>query len=374
MQSAFLPKSKTDSDSTLKLPSRFPKGSNIDFSLTLRGIVIVAVLLNHYVDDFMTLEGHDIANTMVSVFFVLSGYGISASLHKKLGEHLSVGALLGFYRIRIAKVFPLLWVALLLESLVTNHVFSIADFLGYKLTEHYWFISSLLECYLLSPLLYLLLNYKKNITLALMTLLFLVSNHAIGQNPELKSALMNFHLTGFPYMELYLSNICLFFGGMYFHQIGRVRQPSNSQNQQQLASHTDAQTGQRSTGYQSILFILLLLSALGYIFLERFFYSGLPFIGGPVLLSVLSFYALSMRCTPNFWLRSGFIYAGRHSLALYLLHMPYFYFLERINIISIDSLTSIAMSIALLPLFFGIALVIEKLSNTLSNRLIGARL
>lgn len=175
-------------------------------------------------------------------------------------------------------------------------------------------------------------------------------------------------------MELYLSNICLFFGGMYFHQIGRVRQPSNSQNQQQLASHTDAQTGQRSTGYQSILFILLLLSALGYIFLERFFYSGLPFIGGPVLLSVLSFYALSMRCTPNFWLRSGFIYAGRHSLALYLLHMPYFYFLERINIISIDSLTSIAMSIALLPLFFGIALVIEKLSNTLSNRLIGARL
>lgn len=340
----------------------------------LRGIVIVAVLLNHYVDDFMTMDGHDIANTMVSVFFVLSGYGISASLHQKLGENFSVSSLLGFYRIRIAKVFPLLWVALLLESLIANHVFSISDFLGYKMTEHYWFISSLLECYLLSPLLHLLLNYKKNITLAFMTLLFLVSNYAIGQNPELKSALMNFHLTGFPYMELYLSNIYLFFGGMYFHHVGRARQTFNIQNQQQLASNTTTQTGQQATGYQSILFILLLVSSLSYIFLERFFYSVLPFIGGPVLLAVLSFYALSMRCTPRFWLSSAFIYAGRHSLALYLLHMPYFYFLERINIISIDSLTSIAMSIVLLPLFFGIALAIEQLSNTLSNRLISARL
>ncbi|MEL7493649.1 MAG: acyltransferase family protein [Cyanobacteria bacterium J06554_11] len=399
VHSASLPNRKTKLDTALNSPAQLPGSANIDFSLALRGIVIVAVLLNHYVDHFMTMDGHDIANTMVSVFFVLSGYGISASLRRKMGEGFSANAILAFYQVRMAKIFPLLWVALFLEALVTSQVFAFANFLGYKLTEHYWFISSLLECYLLSPFLYVALKYRNNIALGLMTVLFLLSNYAVGLNPALKTVLMNFHLTGFPYLELYLINICLFFLGMYFHRIWHVRQLSNLWNNAQAASsQSDSVQASQTNHLQlnlwnriavpdwatraiqgaaenpSVAFILLLAISLTYIFLARFFLPSLPFLGGPILLSALSIYALSVQRSPTFWLSNAFIYAGRHSLAIYLLHMPYYYFLERINVIKMDSLTSFVVSTLLLPLFFATALIIEKFSNALSNRLISARL
>lgn len=343
-------------ESLLKAPAPTPLNANL--GIVLRGVVIVAVLVNHYFDHFTSVDRSNIANTMVSVFFVLSGYGIAASLQKRMGSGLSAGKLFTFYKTRIARIFPLLWISLLIQALVMGEPYPLSAFLGYGLVGHYWFISSILECYLLCPFLALLLNRQKHVALAGMTAVLLLSNYFIGINPALKSWLMTFHLTSFPYLEIYLINVYLFFCGMYFQRIWQART-----RRIQLPY-----TRPITSAYP--LFWVLLATALAYTVISRFVLTALPFFGSVFLFLVTALYALSRQALPQFWGSKALLFAGRHSLSLYLLHIPFYFLFARVGLIRMDSALSLLLCLALLPLFVFIALKLENLAKLASDGLL----
>jgi len=340
-----------------------PPGANA--STILKGVVIGAVLINHYFDHFTSVERSNIANTMVVVFFVLSGYGISASLQKKVGDRFSAARVLTFYQLRVARIFPLLWISLLLQSLIIDQPYSIYAFLGYGLTGHYWFISSILECYLLSPLLAWALNRQKHVAIAIMTFLLLATHALIGLNPELTPALMTFHLTTFPFLEIYFINIYLFFCGMYFQRIWQERHAMGvglrSHPIHSLYAHRPATT--------YTIFWLLFAAALGYTVVDRLFFSALPFLGGVLLFSATAIYALCTRVYSQDWISKALLFTGQHSLAFYLLHIPFYFLIARMGLIQRDSYLSLLLCLILLPVFVWVALKIEQLGQVASDRL-----
>ena len=134
-----------------------PTKSNKDASNILKGIAILTVLINHYLNRYTTFESGGFANTVVAIFFLLSGYGIFISFKKRAtdtDEVFSFKSIVTFYISRFARIFPLFWIALVIEALIANSFQpTLLSFLGFEAGRHYWFVSSILQCYLLTPFL-----------------------------------------------------------------------------------------------------------------------------------------------------------------------------------------------------------------------------
>jgi peptidoglycan/LPS O-acetylase OafA/YrhL len=75
---------------------------------TLKGLAIITVLINHYLNDNFSNNYGGFANTTISIFFLLSGYGIYSTLNKRFADNkFSWQALGSFYYDRLIRVFPL---------------------------------------------------------------------------------------------------------------------------------------------------------------------------------------------------------------------------------------------------------------------------
>ena len=188
-----------------------------------------------------------------------------------------------------------------------------------------------------------------------MTAVLLFSNFLIGLYPGLKPALMGFHLTGFPYLEIYFINIYLFFCGMYFQRLSRSKYP----NRELSADVSDY-----------AIFWMLLLGSLSYLVLERFVSNVFPFIGSVVLLVMTSLFALRAQGSPTSVVSQALMFVGHHSLPIYLLHIPFYFFFARVGAIQMDSWPSFVISVLLLPLFLFVSLKLEQLSKQVSNGLL----
>jgi peptidoglycan/LPS O-acetylase OafA/YrhL len=112
---------------------------------SLKGLAILVVLANHYALMFVTGAVTGYANTAISVFFFLSGYGLYRS-NRRTG---------GFFRFmlkRIVRLYPLFLLASIL-SLAFVPGFSFQDF-AWQIAlvhgqGHFWFIPAIVQCYLL---------------------------------------------------------------------------------------------------------------------------------------------------------------------------------------------------------------------------------
>lgn len=336
----------------------------VDVGAILRGIVIVAVLVNHYVDHYVTVYGGGIANVMVTVFFVLSGYGISASLFRRMESHFSLKSLLLFYRVRLTKILPLLGVALCLQSLVTGSTYPLSSFFGYKLDGHYWFISSILECYLLSPLIKYLLDLNKHLMMFLLTLLLLALNSLVGQFPHFGEVLTSFRLVESPYLEIPFLNAYLFSCGMYIHSLLRKRNCQRNFHESPVA-----RTKEEFKGSRSVLLFGLFSAALIYTIFEKLVYTSLPIFGSLLLFVIACAYGLRVRIVEKSFLTKVFTYIGVHSLPVYLFHMSYYFLFARLGVFKIDSLDSLLAWIVLLPAFIFTVLALEKVLKVVSHRM-----
>ena len=142
----------------------------------LKAVAILALLVNHYLNAHVAPGYAGYANGVIGLFFVLSGYGLSFSL-SKMDLH-DKGQLKAFYLKRLLRIYPLYWLALLFAALFNQKFYSIATITAFPLHKAsgiYWFISSLLQCYLLAPLLYRLLQKQ-----GLRKYLFLLLSGAAG--------------------------------------------------------------------------------------------------------------------------------------------------------------------------------------------------
>ena len=117
----------------------------------LRGLAIISVLYYHFI-------GHNgaYANTIISIFFVVSGYGLYYSLEKRFNEGVSFGKIFEFYVARFFRIYILLFVGLFIYSHYYNETYNWLAFSGLYITGPYWFISAIIHCYIVSVPLYLL--------------------------------------------------------------------------------------------------------------------------------------------------------------------------------------------------------------------------
>lgn len=143
----------------------------------LRGLAILSVILGHYAQYFATNHYDDwfrgYAYGIVGVFFVLAGYGSFFSLKRRLDiKERKFKQVLIYWGQRALRIYPLYWFALIITPLYLHEyfliykvdIYSFGIFLGLPFVNSpgiFWFVPAILQCYLLAPLFYFLLNKMK---------------------------------------------------------------------------------------------------------------------------------------------------------------------------------------------------------------------
>ena len=157
------------------------KYTTFEVTESIKGIAIIAVLLNHLINLHVASDFVGFANGIISVFFVFSGYGIYASLQKSgvSLDDIGIKFLVHYYIIKIFRIFPLYCIAVYIESTYFNMDVSILTYAGIKSPGHYWFINAILHCYLIAPFAYILVAKNRLITtLIVISLLLVIINFA----------------------------------------------------------------------------------------------------------------------------------------------------------------------------------------------------
>jgi peptidoglycan/LPS O-acetylase OafA/YrhL len=126
---------------------------------SLKGVAILAILINHFINHFYGAAHMGYANGVVSIFFLLSGYGIWYSLNRQPKRNW-----FKFVYQRIIRIYPLLVIAILLPSVIFGKTFYFNQFftelLFTNLTKQtgYWFVEAIIYCYLLTPVFIFILD------------------------------------------------------------------------------------------------------------------------------------------------------------------------------------------------------------------------
>ncbi|MCK5889410.1 MAG: acyltransferase [Methylococcales bacterium] len=150
----------------------------------------------------------------VDIFFLLSGIGISFSLSKST-------SILIFYCKRVLRIIPLFWIFLLLilikrliaSEITLNNINLLAPFFGIDFfifgTLHYWFIPSILICYLFAPLYKQSLNdFNNGEILLIFTVITLTISFLIINTPLSHLLIFTIRLPVFA-LGLYIGNLLL---------------------------------------------------------------------------------------------------------------------------------------------------------------------
>jgi hypothetical protein len=125
----------------------------------LKGFAILAVAANHFITLYVAPACNDYGNGFIAFFFIFSGYGLYHSL-VRCGR-LSAGRIFGFWVRRFVRIYPLYRLSLALLSTLDHQSYTVRVFLAYPLRQApgiFWFVTSIVQCYLLAPLLFWLLT------------------------------------------------------------------------------------------------------------------------------------------------------------------------------------------------------------------------
>jgi len=139
------------------------------------------VIINHFLNKYVSGEYAGYACIWVTIFFFLSGFGIAKSLNHRFPspQDISLRSLTRYYFDRFVRLYPLLWLALLFDYLMIGKSAGVWEVMGISGKGHYWFISALIPCYLLSPLFYRLVVRFRAIYLVSFLAAFVCINYLI---------------------------------------------------------------------------------------------------------------------------------------------------------------------------------------------------
>lgn len=140
----------------------------------MKAVTIFLVVVLHFIGH-IGVQGATAVQGILVVFFFLSGYGMYHSLSRYDG--IDIRAVVHFFAKRFLRIYPLFWIAVLIVMVLgvvidvggfftdvgaTMLSAPIAQFLAVPFlhpTFFKWFVPFLIQCYLLSPVLYLVLEH-----------------------------------------------------------------------------------------------------------------------------------------------------------------------------------------------------------------------
>lgn len=328
----------------------------------LKGLAIAAVLVSHYTSyyasGFYNEWLAEYASEIVSVFFILSGYGIYHSFRRQYGQGGAGGAraLLRFFTRRALRIYPLYWAALLMTSLIlpdygfaTLHQFSLKTLAIYMALPVavapgvFWFIPALVQCYLAAPLCYWLLRRLElwgylALTAAVIAIFTWATYYVNG-------AAYRLHLDpqAFLYRNFLLANVFLFALGMSIPVIvERYREKLDS-----LAGTVAA-----LTLFAASIYIVRSESLL-------FPRSGIYLV--PLFMLGGFLFCLTVVATgPPLPLGRVFTALGARSYPLYLFHRSFYGLLVVFGVAAAGSIAGIIITLALMPFFLAMCALVEE--------------
>jgi peptidoglycan/LPS O-acetylase OafA/YrhL len=179
----------------------------------LKGIAITFVVLHHFVRRFEPEFFHFLGNHFVSIFFVVSGIGISYSLTKLSYINSGLRRAASYFKTRCRRIYPMYWLMLLLVLLKDGWVLPLEDFLlqflllDFNNPPRVWFLFAIVQCYLVAPLLFQLLRKSVVAYVAIVILCFAACNWLL---PEFGVP----NVRVYSYKSLYMSHVFLFALGL----------------------------------------------------------------------------------------------------------------------------------------------------------------
>jgi len=279
---------------------------------TLRGIAISAVLISHYLDLNISGDNIGFGNAWVATFFFLSGYCLYYSLNR-LNMNKKVNSVFLFYYQRAIRIYPLLWFAWVIELVVRQGKISfwIPTGLfapGLYTAGHYWFIQTLLQCYILAPLIYIGIKNRPIMFLSFLGGILIALNIFLKIN--LSPTFINIlHFINARWRGVYFLYLFIFALGMYTPFV-----VSNYKNK--ITSYNNR--------YKFLFWVLLFFVLLAMKFFKKhlddlFIMKIFFLLGSEFLILFLCFYALF------FQVRNSFLqYLGKISYPIYLFHVSYY--------------------------------------------------
>jgi peptidoglycan/LPS O-acetylase OafA/YrhL len=310
----------------------------------LKGIAIISVLMNHYANFFISGNYEEFANGMISIFFLLSGYGIFHSLsHKK---YYDISFLKYFYTKRIFRIYPLYFLSLFLSTVVIGNSYSFFTYLAFPFQAPgiYWFITSLIQCYIFAPVIVFFRNVLGNKTyiIVLSTIMLLV--HFI-------SVILGFDTSreNFGYRFFTMGHLFLFCYGVCIPKI----------------SSSGMIAKKSSLILSGVVFAirLVLTRNNNILFQNSAMYLSLIF-----MMSCFIFIA-SILQQKKFSLNNYIINViGRYSYSIYLFHSVYYYLLYKLGFIQKNSLLSIILTLGIFPIFLVSCIVVENGTSSCIKR------
>jgi len=328
--------------------------TSLETTNTLKGVAILTVLINHYLNFNVSGDYLGFANLWVSIFFIVSGYGIYLSLERKFIEGCTFRGVLIFYYHRFVRVFPLLWLALLLWNLLGNSKVSIWMILGIHGEGLFWFIPALLQCYLISIFIFYKLTKDPKIFTIILTIIVFLLNilAAYKQIPEYVTEFLVF--TNANYRGVFLLNILLFSFGMQLSHY--------------FSSNPTCLPRSKTSKQGAFFFLLILIILICIAFAKYFLPTSLSFyfqIVPLLLIGLLCFYSFRSHVK-----NSLLAYFGSISYSLYLFHGVFYLFVARLDQFQKNSITGLSWTIILFPIFIFSCTKIEETTSFLGKKLV----
>lgn len=291
-----------------------------DTTAALRGIAILIVLLSHFLTNFIVSHdsfGHA-GNAAVALFFIASGYGNAWSLQKRhAGCNFSLRE---FYRDRFFRLYPLYWLALGCIWASTKTAPDLWALLAVK--APYWFVSAIIQCAVVAPLLYNILRRVGpwRFSLGLFGLLALATAGAMELPEDIRAIVTSNTIS---YRNIVLGHIGFFGIGLALPFV-----PLAASNAQPATASRQPQAWSATAPLRAKAFGLLALAGLlpGLVVLGEAKGQLAGSLAGLGLAALCTaFTALLLAGKAQLPCRRALAFLGRNSYALYLFEPSYFW-------------------------------------------------
>ncbi len=317
---------------------------------SLKGIGILAVLINHYLNMNISGDSVGFANVVIGIFFIVSGYGIFYSLDRSFKESpLTVWKVLNFYYGRAARIFPLFFCALIIESLIRSNGTDFFMIPGIDYSGHYWFVPAIFQCYIFAPAIYFCMRKNRIVTICIALIVFIAITYvSIGNYiPESIAALLK--MLRADYRGLLFFNVLIFSLSMclpfYINNWGEVSVVEKK-------------------FLLGIVLLFVLLAMIG-----TKYQNDLPFLfkilNDSIYAMVLLYFVIIFMIANSIsfkWLS----FLGKISYSIYLFHMSVYLTIDKCFEYKMDSLMEFLFFLLFISFFFGACIYIEKAGSRIA--------